>query len=803
MRLMMRFFGWLFAVGTVAFVIGIGILAYLIQTITKELPNHEELRNYQPKVMSRMHAADGQLIGEYAEQRRLYMPIAAVPKRIVQAFIASEDKNFYNHTGIDFQGVARATLSNIQAIGSGRRPQGASTITQQVAKNFLLTSEQSYDRKIKEALISMRIEGAFKKDEILELYLNEIYLGFSAYGVAAASLLYFDKSVHELTIAEAAYLAALPKAPTQLHPFRNRDRAIERRNYVIGRMLDDKYITQKEHDEARKSPLTVVPRAGGTQIFAAEYFAEEVRREIVERYGVDRLYKGGLSIRTTLDPKLQAAAKKSLGDALVKFDERRGYRGAISKMDDVRGDWAKALGDTKALSDVNWRIAVVLDVPGDQARIGLQPAKDASKADGQTRETGFISAEGVRWTGKAVRSVLTPGDVIHVEQLADKPGQYRLRQVPEVQGGIIAMDAVTGRIRAMVGGFSFDHSQFNRASQALRQPGSAFKPFVYAAALDNGYTPSTVIVDAPFELMQANGEMWRPLNYSGKFYGPQTLRFGIEVSRNVMTVRLSNDLGMPLIVEYSKRFGIYDDLLPVLSMALGAGETTLLRMTTAYAIMANGGKRVKSTLIDRIQDRNGQTLYKHDERICQGCNAEKWTRQDEPSLIDKREQVIDPMTAYQMTSIMEGVIQRGTAQVIKALGKPIAGKTGTSNDEKDAWFIGYSPELVTGVYIGYDKPKAMGEGSTGGVLAAPVFLDFMKTALAGKPPVPFAPPAGIKLIRVDAKSGVRSGSGGILEAFKPGTAPPEAAPKVQPLAQDGGADPDASRAIRSGTGGLY
>jgi penicillin-binding protein 1A len=802
MRLMMRFFGWLFALGTIAFVLGVVVVAYLIQNITKELPNHEELRNYQPKVMSRMHAADGQLIAEYAEQRRLYIPITAVPKRVVQAFISAEDKNFYNHSGIDYNGVARAMLSNLQSMGSGKRPQGASTITQQVAKNFLLTSEQSYDRKIKEALISMRIESAFKKDEILELYVNEIYLGFSAYGVAAASLLYFDKSVHELTIAEAAYIAALPKQPSELHPFRNRDKAIARRNYVIGRMLDDKYITQKEHDDARKSPLNVVPRAGGTQIFAAEYFAEEVRREIVERYGNDRLYKGGLSIRTTLEPKMQATAKKALGDALVRYDERRGYRGAITKIDDVRGDWAKALANTKALHDVNWRVAVVLDSTGENARIGLQPLTGGARTDNQ-RETGFIPPEGVKWTGKAARSILSAGDVVHVEEIADKTGQFRLRQVPEVQGGIIAMDTITGRVKAMVGGFSFDHSQFNRASQALRQPGSSFKPFVYAAALDNGYTPSTVIVDAPFELMQANGEMWRPLNYSGKFYGPQTLRFGVEVSRNVMTVRLSNDIGMPLIVEYSKRFGVYDDLLPVLSMSLGAGETTLLRMATAYAMLGNGGKRVKSTLIDRIQDRLGQTVYKHDERICQACSAEKWTGQDEPSLIDKREQVIDPMTAYQMTSIMEGVIQRGTAQVLKQLNRPIAGKTGTSNDEKDAWFIGYTPDMVVGVYIGYDKPKAMGQGSTGGVLAAPVFLDFMKTTMAGKPAVPFAPPAGIKLIRVDGKSGVRSSGGNILEAFKPGTAPPEAAPRAEPLAQDGAGDPNSARAIRSGTGGLY
>jgi penicillin-binding protein 1A len=803
MRILLRFFGWLFAAGTLLFIIAVGAIALIIQQESENLPDHQSLRNYEPKVMTRVHASDGQLLSEFAHERRMYLPIATVPKRVVQAFVAAEDKNFYNHNGIDFSGIARAILTNFKNRGQGLRSQGASTITQQVAKNFLLTSEQSYTRKIKEALISMRMESTFTKDEILELYVNEIYLGFSAYGVAAASLLYFDKSVHELTIAEVAYLAALPKAPGLLHPFRNRERAIERRNYVIGRMLDDKYITAKEAEEAKRMPLNVTPRTTGTQIFAAEYFAEEVRREILDRYGEKKLYTSGMSIRATLDPKMQLLAKKALTEGLVRYDESRGWRGATQKIDDVRGDWGKKLSEIKAYTDISWRLAVVLDVTNDSARIGFQPNKDTTQVNAQ-RETGIITNDGIRWTRRTMRIALSPGDVVYVEKTKDKEGQYRLQQVPEIGGAIVAMEPVTGRVRALVGGFSFDQSQFNRATQAMRQPGSSLKPFVYAAALDNGYTPSSIIVDSPFELMQANGEMWKPQNYSGKSYGPSTLRFGIEQSRNLMTVRLSNDIGMPLIVEYSKRFGIYDDLLPVLSMSLGAGETTLLRMTNAYAIMANGGRRVRATLIDRIQDRNGKTIYRHDDRQCQGCLADKWQRQDEPILIDRREQVIDPMTAYQMTSIMEGVIQRGTAQVIKALGKPIAGKTGTSNDEKDAWFVGYSPDLVVGVYFGFDKPKEMGQGATGGVMAAPVFLEFMKGALANKGAVPFAPPPGIKLIRVDAKSGTRaSGDGAILEAFKPGTAPPEAIVRAKPLAVDGGSDDNSNRAISNGTGGLY
>src|SRR5436190_11312194 len=820
MRLMLRFFGLLFAAGTILFIVAVAAAAGLLWHYSKSLPDYSQLQDYEPAVMTRVHAADGSLLAEYARERRLYLPVQAVPKLVTNAFVAAEDKNFYEHGGIDFSGIARAAVLYIQQYGSGRRPQGASTITQQVAKNFLLTNEVSFARKIKEALLAMKIERAFSKERILELYLNEIYLGMGAYGVAAASLLYFDKSVHELSIAEAAYLAALPKAPNNYHPFRQRERAIERRNYVIERMAEDGYISAQDAAKAKKEPLKVTPRPTGAHIFAAEYFAEEVRRYINDNYTEKKLYEGGLSVRTTLDPKLQVLARKVLVDGFVHFDEQQGYRGPVGKLD-MTVDWGVKLAEVKAMSDVApWRLAVVLEATDATARIGFQPAREPGGGVSKAREIGTVSLEGMKWAkplngpmrGKVpskVSQVLEPGDMIYVEPMPGKEDQFRLRQVPEVSGALVAMDPQTGRVVAMVGGFSYDQSQFNRATQALRQPGSSFKPLVYAAALDNGYTPSTVVLDAPLEIDTGSGGIWAPENYTKKFYGPSTLRFGIEQSRNVMTVRLAQDVGMPLIGEYAKRFGIYDNLPPYLSFALGAGETTLLRMVGAYAMFDNGGRKIQPTLIDRIQDRYGHTIYKHDSRECRGCDAEKWANQSEPVLVDKRERVLDPMTAYQITSMMEGVVQRGTATVVKEVGKPIAGKTGTTNDEKEAWFVGFSPDLVVGVYPGYDKPRHLGRGATGGVLAAPIVRDFLKVALADKPAVPFRVPPGIKLVRVDPKTGMRAGPGDqrvILEAFKPGTAPPDNYSVVGVTELEGrplAVSPEADRAVRTGTGGLY
>src|SRR5437588_1171831 len=818
--------------GTIFFIVGVAAMAGLLWHYSKDLPDYSQLQDYEPPVMTRVHAADGSLLAEYSKERRLYLPIQAVPKLVINAFLAAEDKNFYEHGGIDFTGMARAGMLFLQHYGSNRRPQGASTITQQVAKNFLLTNEVSFTRKIKEALLAMRIERAYSKDRILELYLNEIYLGLSAYGVAAASLVYFDKSVNELTIAEAAYLAALPKAPSSLHPIRNRDRAIERRNYVIDRLLENGWIKQADADAARKEPMTVTNRANAAHVFAGEYFAEEVRRDVFERYGEKKLYEGGLSVRTTLDPKLQVMARKTMTDGLVKFDEAQGWRGASTKLD-ISGDWGVKLADVKSLSDISpWRMAVVLETSDQSARIGFQPGRELGGAVSKERQTGIITLEGVKWaraasgpargrTPTAVSQVLAPGDVIYADPLFGKDGnpvegQFRLRQLPEISGAMVVMDPWTGRVLAMVGGFSFDQSQFNRATQAYRQPGSSFKPIVYSSALDNGYTPSTVVVDAPIEIDQGQGGgVWRPENYdAGKYLGPMTLRNALRLSRNTVTVRLAQDIGMPLIGQYAKRFGVYDELPNYLSYALGAGETTVMRMVTAYSMFANGGRRVKATLIDRIQDRYGHTIFHHDGRECRGCDAQGgWKNQPEPQLVDRREQVLDAMTAYQITSMMEGVVQAGTATVVKEVGKPIAGKTGTTNDEKDAWFIGFSPDIVVGIYIGYDKPRNLGTGATGGHLAAPTAKDFLKLALADKPAVPFKVPAGIKLVRVDAKSGMRAGPGDsgrtLLEAFKPGTAPPDNYSVIGVADADGrmpmpqGATPDAGNIMRPGTGGLY
>jgi penicillin-binding protein 1A len=828
MRLLVRFFGFLFAAGTVVFLVGVAGVAGAIWHFSKDLPDYSQLQDYEPPVMTRVHASDGALLGEYAKERRLYLPIQAVPKLVINAFLAAEDKNFYEHGGIDFSGMARAVVLYAQNFGSNKRPQGASTITQQVAKNFLLTNEVSFSRKIKEALLAMRIERAYSKDHILELYLNEIYLGLGAYGIGAASLVYFDKSVNELTVAEAAYLAAMPKAPGALHPVRNHDRAVERRNYVIDRLLENGWIKQAEAEKARKYPLVVTNRSNTGRTFAGEYFAEEVRRDILERYGEKKLYEGGLSVRTTLDPKLQVMARKTMAAGLVNFDEAQGWRGATSKLD-ISGDWGVKLADVKSLADISpWRMAVVLETSDQSARIGFQPSHELGGAISRERQTGLITLEGVKWakpvgaargkTQASVAQILSPGDVIYADPLFGKDGnpiegQYRLRQLPEVSGAMVAMDPWTGRVLAMVGGFSFDQSQFNRATQAYRQPGSTFKPLVYSSAIDNGYTPSSIMVDGPLEIDQGQAGVWRPENFSvGKYRGPITLREALKWSVNTVTVRLAQDIGMPLIGEYAKRFGVYDELPNYLSYALGAGETTVMRMVTAYSIFANGGRRVKPTLIDRIQDRYGHTIFKHDTRECRGCDApEGWKNQPEPQLVDRREQVLDSLTAYQITSMMEGVVQGGTAAVMREVGKPIAGKTGTTSDGKDVWFVGFSPDLVVGLYLGYDKPRSLGRAAQGGHTAAPIARDFMKLALADKPPTPFKIPAGIRLVRVDPKTGARAGPGdkAILEAFKPGTAPTDSYAVMGVGADDGrllpmGTPGDVGGDImRPGTGGLY
>ncbi|HYA80485.1 MAG TPA: penicillin-binding protein 1A [Methylocystis sp.] len=771
MPLIVRFLGFLFATATILFLVGAVFLAGLVFVFEKDLPDTTALRNYEPPVTTRLHAGDGSILAEYSHERRLFLPSSAIPQLVKQAFISAEDKSFYSHNGIDPEGIGRNVLRMFQ----GSRVQGASTITQQVAKNFLVGNERSFERKIREALVSFRIEAAYSKERILELYLNEIYLGLGNYGVAAAALNYFNKSVTELTIAESAYLAGLPKGPNNYHPFLHRDAAIARRNYVIDRMVDDHAITAEEGAKAKAEPLDVNPRVLTPNTYVAGYFAEEVRRQLLDLHGEKKLYEGGLSVRTTLDPKMQALTRKALTDGLVRFDEAHGFRGAMNHID-ISSDWGGPLGTLPALGDVKpWRLAVVLDASDSQARVGLQPGREKSGEIARERETGILPADGMRWAGRSPRNALTAGDVIYVEPMTGRPGYYRLRQIPEISGAMVAMDPHTGRVFSMVGGFSFEQSNFNRATQALRQPGSSFKPFVYAAALDGGYTPSSQILDEPIAIQQADGSVWSPENFEGgKGSGAHPLNYGVVHSKNMMTVRLAKDVGMPIIAEFAKRFGIYDEMAPYLSMSLGAGETTLMRMVTAYSIFANEGKSVKATLIDRIQDRWGKTIYKHDDRECLGCDAPKWEGQSEPKLIDHSEQIIDKLTAYQITSIMEGVVQRGTGVAIKAVGKHLAGKTGTTNEAKDLWFIGYSPDLCVGVFIGYDRPRSMGDHAQAALYAAPIFRDFMMVELKDKPDAPFRVPPGIKLISVDVHSGLRSsGQGAELWPFKPGTAPPD------------------------------
>jgi penicillin-binding protein 1A len=786
---LLRFFGFMFAASMIVFVAVAAAAAFVLWKVSKDLPDYEVLAKYEPPVMTRIHASDGNLIAEFARERRIYVPFTAIPDRVIQAFISAEDKNFYQHGGLDVQGILRAAVTNLSSIQSGGRKVGASTITQQVAKNFLLSSDQTIERKLKEAILAIRIERAFTKEQILELYLNEIYLGAGAYGVAAAAQTYWDKSLPELSLADCAYLATLPKAPSNYNPFRFPERAVARRNWVIDRMVENGFVTPQDGEAAKAQPLGVQVRQTGPKIVASEFFAEEVRRDILDLFGEDKLYGGGLSVRTTLDPSLQQIGRQTLVDGLAAYEHRHGWRGVVKKID-IAGDWGKTLAAINVWPDIApWRLAVVLQADKDKATVGLRPTGTSTGALSKERETGTIPFSEVKWarpklkgglgaSPRVLTDVIKPGDVIYVapreptDTEKDVAGQWSLEQVPEVGGALVAMDPHTGRVLALVGGFSFAESQFDRAVQARRQPGSSFKPIIYTAAIDNGYTPASIIVDGPICLSQGAGmPQWCPKNYeAGEAAGPSTLRFGIEHSRNLMTVRLANDMGMPIICEYARRFGVYDNLMPVLSMALGAGETTLIRMVGAYGMIANGGKQIKPTLIDRVQDRYGRTIWKHDNRDCSNCAAREWSGQDEPELVDDRKQIIDPLTSYQAIHIMEGVIERGTAQKLKVLNRPVAGKTGTTNDEKDAWFIGFTPDLVVGVYIGFDNPSPLGHGETGGNVSAPVVRDFFKIALADQPPIPFRVPPDIKLISVNLKTGLPAGPNdpkAIMEAFKP------------------------------------
>jgi penicillin-binding protein 1A len=782
----MRWIVYLFSLLLILGFAGAGAVAWGLYTYGQGLPEYGQLADYEPPVVTRVHGGDGRLLAEYATERRVFVPINAMPKRIIKAFLSAEDKNFYSHPGVDFISLASALVDNIRNYGTNRRPRGASTITQQVAKNFLLTSEVSIERKAKEAILAFRIERTLTKDRILELYLNEIYLGFGSYGVAAAALNYFDKSLDNLSISEAAFLAALPKAPNNYHPIRRSKAAMTRRNWVIDQMARNGFIALTQATEAKSTPLLVKARSA-TEFVDAAYFTEEVRRDLMEKFGEKGVYGGGLSVRTTVDPRLQRIADGALRSGLMGYDRRHGWRGPVDRIPVVAG-WGDALKDLErpAGTLAGWSTALVLVVEKRQAKIGF--------SDGSI---GAIPLAELRWARPwkknqavgpkvtKVGDVLARGDVVLVEPIAENSdgepyvaGTHALRQIPDVGGAMIAMDPHTGRVLAMSGGWDYEMSEFNRATQARRQPGSAFKPFVYLAALDQGFTPATLILDAPFVIDQGAGlGKWKPANYTKKFYGPSAMRLGIEKSRNLMTVRLAQTIGMDRVTEYARRFGIVDTMPPQLSMSLGAGETTLMRLTTGYAMLVNGGKRVAPNLIDRVQDRNGRTVFRHDERACDGCASAEWANAPVPKIPDTRERVADATSAYQMVRMLEGVVRRGTGRRIAELGKPLAGKTGTTNDNVDTWFIGFAPDLVVGAYVGFDTPRTLGRRDTGSNVAAPLFKSFMAEALKDQPEIPFRAPPGIMHVRINTETGTLAKPGDknvILEVFKPGTEPTEA-----------------------------
>ncbi|OAN53945.1 penicillin-binding protein [Paramagnetospirillum marisnigri] len=778
---MYRFFLGMISLLILLAIVAAGGALFVFWHFGRGLPDYHQLAHYEPPITTRVYGGDGRLVAEYAVEKRIFVPLEAIPQTVKDAFLSAEDKNFYSHAGIDPVGIARAIVVNLRNRGKGadRRPVGASTITQQVAKNFLLTNEVSIERKVKEAILALRIERTFSKDHILELYLNEIYLGVGSYGVAAAALNYFDKGLDELNPAEAAYLAALPKAPNNYNPHRHYQAAKERRDWVLGRMFEDGKITQAEYQANVVAALEVRSRKEMQATQGADYFAEDIRRELAAKYGESALYKGGLVVRASMDATLQAVGSKVLRQGLAAYDRRHGYRGPLTRIP-VSNNWPQLLAGVAKPGGANetWETAVVIGLNDHEVTLGLVGNR-----------TGKLPFAEMKWARPTLEKqaygpmphrpgdVFGQGDVILVEPVekaddgkAYPAHTYTLRQVPKVEGALVAIDPHTGRVLAMVGGWSYGKSQFNRASQALRQPGSSFKPFIYLTALESGYTPSSLVLDAPIALPQGPGlPLWRPKNYSDDYLGPTTLRVGIEKSRNLMTVRLAQAIGMEKVADYSQRFGIYDNLPRQLSMALGAGETTPLRLTAAYAMLVNGGKKVRPTLIDRIQDRNGKTIFSHDLRFCDGCSASRFSGQDMPVLPDIREQLVDPVSAYQMVNIMEGVVQRGTGTSIRAVGKPLAGKTGTSNDSNDVWFVGFSPDLAVGVFVGFDDPASLGPKETGGSIAAPIFRDFMTEALKGKPPTPFRVPPGVRLVRVNATTGKPAMPGDpktIYEAFK-------------------------------------
>ncbi|MGF1446121.1 MAG: penicillin-binding protein 1A [Pikeienuella sp.] len=767
---MLRVIATLFANASIAAVFAIVGIGAVVRVYGAGLPGHQELMDYQPPLLSRVYSGEGRVIAEYARERRVFVPIDEVPELVKVAFISAEDKNYYEHPGVDALAVAKAITRYAMAKLQNRpvRLAGASTITQQVMKNFLLDRDREIERKIREMILAVRFDGALTKDHILELYLNEIFFGARAYGIAAAARNYFGKALEELTLAEAAFLAGLPKAPSEIHPIRNPERALERRAYVLDQMAENGYVSQADADAAKDTPIDTILDTDIVDPLAptrASYFTHEVRRQVIREMGRSALYEGGLTIRATIEPRLQEAAAAALRKGLERFDRERGvWRGPYAQIQAVAGggapDWQGALAETQLPRDITgWHPAVVLSADAEGARVGIDL--------GQTMGEGRIRLAAERWITRVLRDDGTTrrrpgradelwrrGDVLFVARQGDA---WRVKQIPEIQGAFMAMDPETGRVVAIQGGFSFEHSRFNRATLAKRQPGSSFKPFVYAAALDAGYAPSTIVLDAPVVVRLA-GQTWRPQNSSGGFYGPTPLANGIIYSRNLMTVRIAQSVGMDRVAEYAERFGVYDNMPAHLSYALGAGETTLYDMVAAYGMFANGGRRVRPTVIDRIQDRNGNTLFRHDPRLCQGCRAPLHTPGSTPLLFDTRDQIMNPYTARELVRMMQGVVERGTAaRTVGGLGFPVAGKTGTTNDSKDAWFVGFTPNMVAGCFIGYDQPRPMGRGAYGGTLCGPVFKEFMAEAMKTREPGRFPSPGfgETVLVKVDAVTGER------------------------------------------------
>jgi penicillin-binding protein 1A len=750
----------LLALVSVLFGSAIGFVFF--KKYSNNLPDYEQLKSYTPLITTRLYAADGSLINEFSKEKRVFVPITNIPKHLINAFLAAEDANFYEHSGIDPFAIFRTSIQNTLSLLKGDQTVGgASTITQQVVKNFLLTNEKTFERKIKEAILAYRMTKSFSKDQILELYLNQIYLGAGAYGVAVAAETYFDKSIDELTIEEDALLATLPKAPSKLDPRKNIEKAKVRRDWVIERMMAENFITSEEGKAAIEKPITLKEEDPNT-INKAEFFSDSVKKELTELYGSDDVFENGIVVRTTLDTKLQKIASKALDDGIEQYDQKHGYRGALTKIE--TGDkWQETLQkfDVKKLYKGAWKKAVILSVSQDTAAIGVENGALGSIELASLKwARKYLSINSLGPVVKKINDVLAVGDVVLVEK-SDKGDVYLLRQVPEVNGAFVAIDPHTGRVLAMMGGYVDEPNQFNRATQAMRQPGSTLKTFGYIAALENGMTPATIIMDEEISLNQGAGlPPYKPTNYSAKYYGPSTLRSGLETSRNVTTVRMADQVGLDKVVDVIKKFGVNDNPQQIYSLVLGSTETTLMRIVTAYAMMVNGGNKITPSMIEKIQDRNGATIYRRDKRVCSNCVAHGISVEDiaMPVLDESREQITDSATAYQITSMLQGVVDRGTAARAKSVGKIIAGKTGTTNSSYDSWFVGFSPDLVAGVYIGFDMPKSLGSDETGASVALPVFIDFMKQSLKDTPSTPFRVPSSVKFVKIDRETG-RSPSG--------------------------------------------